>query len=201
MKKFLAVVLSISMLNFSLCHVGCAKTNFLSSPVSKEYRIEKQNKGNNVVVRGDDIPSIIINNENNARADAKAEAKATANSGGAGGLSKLILLAIKIGAAYFGMKYVCNMLKSGVKGLTELMTNLGDKLGNWGTTLLQQRAANVPNMGTSESEVEKLLKEKYALNPSPSPSPNPDEKLNDLGFKPDKTWRDLIDGFWFWGSK
>lgn len=148
MKKFLAVFLSISMLNFSLCHVGCAKTSFISSPVSKEYRIEKQNKGNSVVVKGEEIPAIVINNENNAR----AEAKATANSGGAGGLSKLILLAIKIGAAYFGMKYVCNMLKSGVKGLTELMTNLGDKLGN----VFQQ---NVKQTSINEQEQEQFISE------------------------------------------
>ncbi len=105
MKKIMSIVLSLS-LAFSSCSLPTFARSDSSTSSSKRSSTEVKR----VTIRGNAMPTIIVNNQATSQSRARANAKATA---GESKLVKLISLCVKLGCAALLIRYLKKVLSQG----------------------------------------------------------------------------------------
>lgn len=105
MKKIMSIVLSLS-----LAFSACSLPTFAGSDRSTSSSKRNDTKVKRVIIRGEKMPAIIVNNEATSHSNARANAKATA---GGNKMLKLIALCIKLGCATLLICYLKKILSQG----------------------------------------------------------------------------------------
>ncbi|MFR1178566.1 MAG: hypothetical protein ACLSDH_00680 [Bacilli bacterium] len=107
MKKLLSAILSVSLLcasTNSYCFAKTAWNSYSREGSAKPISVFKQKDGEKVIVKGEESPTIVINN--------KSESKSSAHASSGSTFSKLFLLAIKLGIGVLAAKFAISKLKS-----------------------------------------------------------------------------------------
>lgn len=106
MRKLLSLILSVSLLCFSLNSNCFAKTAFLNNQerIEKSYSLFKQRDGERLVVQGEDGATFVINNK------CQSESKASASSSSGGLMSKILPFAVKLTVLFLGARFAWNKL-------------------------------------------------------------------------------------------
>ncbi len=155
MKKLLSAILSISLLFASTnsdCFAKTAWNSYSREGSAKPISVFKQKNGEKVIVQGEESPTIVINNKSESKSSASA-------SGGSSTVSKLFLIAIKLGIGVFAAKFALNKLtKLGgyvSKGVSKGFNNLKDLA----TNITANIAASINENQKNSNDKEKYSEE------------------------------------------